>query len=58
LRLETCKRVVSGADCDDALFLEAVIANGESTSIFLAAYNAVRQWKFTPYVHDGKPVPF
>jgi hypothetical protein len=43
---------------DDGRFLEAVPGNEESTNLFLAAYNAVSKWKFTPYTEDGKSVDF
>lgn len=46
----------------------SVNANGEITGtsnphdlsnpLFFAAMNAVRQWKFKPYMHDGKPDNF
>jgi outer membrane biosynthesis protein TonB len=29
--------------------------SGAPTPLFLAAYNAVRQWHFRPYLRDGKP---
>ncbi len=32
--------------------------NNLDTALFLAASNAVRQWKFGPYLHDGKPDNF
>jgi len=32
--------------------------NNLKTAVFLAAYNAVKRWKFQPYLEDGKPQYF
>jgi hypothetical protein len=43
---------------DDGRYLGADNAGNAPTNLFLAASFAVTKWKFTPYVRDGKPVPF
>lgn len=48
-------RVSVGAD---GTILGTSNPNNVSTTLFLAGMNAVRQWKFRPYLRDGKPDAF
>ncbi len=48
-------RVSVGAD---GTILGTSNPNNVSTTLFLAGMNAVRQWKFGPYLRDGKPDAF
>ncbi|MGB8521841.1 MAG: hypothetical protein WCD43_02650 [Candidatus Acidiferrales bacterium] len=43
---------------DDGTFVGAAPGSNKDSILFSAAYNAVARWKFSPYVEDGKPVPF
>jgi hypothetical protein len=44
---------------DDSRFLGATPGpNKDMISLFFPAYNAISHWKFSPYVENGKPVPF
>jgi hypothetical protein len=43
---------------DDGTFLGAAPGSNRDSMLFSAASNAVSRWKFSPYVEDGKPVPF
>jgi len=43
---------------DDGTFLGASPGSNQDSMLFSVGYNAVAQWKFSPYVEDGKPVPF
>jgi hypothetical protein len=43
---------------DDGTLLGAAPGANQDSKLFLPAYNAVARWKFSPYVENGKPVPF
>jgi hypothetical protein len=43
---------------DDGTFLGAAPGANTDSILFSAAYNAIAHWKFSPYVEDGKPLPF
>jgi hypothetical protein len=34
------------------------VGNEDTNLYFLPGFNAIRHWKFSPYLKDGKPVPF
>lgn len=58
----TKAEVVISVD-DDGKFLGAGPGSDQTTNqqenlYFLPGYNAITHWKFSPYVKDGKPVPF
>jgi hypothetical protein len=43
---------------DDGTLLGAEPGSNHDSILFLPAYNAVAHWKFSPYLENGKPVPF
>jgi hypothetical protein len=43
---------------DDGRVLGTSNPTGAATDLFMAATVAIEKWKFTPYVQEGKPVPF
>jgi len=43
---------------DDGTLLSSGPGAYQDSKLFFPAYNAVAQWKFSPYVENGKAVPF
>jgi hypothetical protein len=43
---------------DDGTLLGSGPGANQDSKLFFPAYNAVAQWKFSPYVENGKAVPF
>jgi hypothetical protein len=53
------KAEVSISVDDDGKFIGGGPVGNEDTNLyFLPGFNAIRHWKFSPYLKDGKPVPF
>jgi hypothetical protein len=50
--------VIISIDDDGTLLGAAPGPNQAMSTLFFPVYNAVSQWKFSPYVENGKPVPF
>ena len=50
--------VMISVDDDGTLLGSAPGSDQDSKALFFPATNAVSRWKFSPYVEDGKPVPF
>ena len=50
--------VIISVDDDGTLIGAAPGPSRETKTLFFPAYGAVSRWKFSPYLENGKPVPF
>ena len=57
-RRGTKVEVIISVDDDGTLLGAAPGPKQDMNTLFLPAYNAVSHWKFSPYIENGKPVPF
>lgn len=57
-RRGTKVEVIISIDDDGTLLSAAPGPNQDMNTLFFPAYNAVSHWKFSPYVENGKAVPF